>query len=321
MKKMKKLILTLSLIFGLQSCSQKSNLNKEEIIAEFTKNTSNPSIYNTHPQYRLEQYSSNCRWEIRLNDMLLFLGEMSHTKKGSISNNSFWLNPYILHSGKQIITIKIYPVEGQKTLGEFATFRLIGLNFYPDKAKDNTNYQRLLSWNLPDKDVKDLPFLVIKKEFEAVVPYTNVGWEKSKDLTEIKDLDKMVIEKMKDLEEVMKDQDGIGHLNLTKKFLQEKYTCSYSNSKEIETDCNELVSNFNADMKDIEGIEWYPYVNYELVFFGNGRVVSLKRRGESLNFYGPAYKGKWKDDKSDAEIWLDKFYHIPEGSDELEIIR
>jgi hypothetical protein len=166
-----------------------------------------------------------------------------------------------------------------------------------------------------------LPFLVIKKEFEAVVPYTNVGWEKSKDLTEIKDLDKMVIEKMKDLEKIMKDQNGIGHLNLTKKFLQEKYTCSYSNSKEIETDCNELVSNFNADMKDIEGIEWYPYVNFELVFFGNGRIVSLRRRGESLNFYGPAYKGKWKDDKSDAEIWLDKFYHIPEGSDELEIIR
>jgi hypothetical protein len=82
---MKKLILTLSLAFCLQSCSQKPNLNKEEIIAEFTKKTPNSSLYNTHPQYRLEQYrleqySSNCRWEIRLNDMLLFLGEMSHTK-------------------------------------------------------------------------------------------------------------------------------------------------------------------------------------------------------------------------------------------------
>ena len=318
---MKTFFLTLSLAFCLQSCSQKPNLNKEEMIAEFTKNTPNPSIYNTHPQYRLEQYSSNCRWEIRLNDMPLFLGEMSHTKNGSISNNSFWLNPYILHSGKQIITIRIYPVEGQKTLGEFATFRLIGLDFYPDKTKDEKNYQRLLSWELPDKDVKDLPFLVIKKEFEAVVPYTNVGWEKSKDLTEIKDLDKMVIEKMKDLEEIMKDQNGIGHLNLTKKFLQEKYTCSYSTTKEIETDCNDLVSHFNADMNDIESIEWVPFTNYELVFYGNGRVVSLRRRGDVFNFYGPAYRGKWKDDKSYTEQCFDKFYHIPEGSDELEIIR
>jgi len=132
---MKTFFLTLSLAFCLQSCSQKPNLNKEEMIAEFTKNTPNPSIYNTHPQYRLEQYSSNCRWEIRLNDMPLFLGEMSHTKNGSISNNSFWLNPYILHSGKQIITIRIYPVEGQKTLGEFATFRLIGSIFIRTRLK------------------------------------------------------------------------------------------------------------------------------------------------------------------------------------------
>ncbi|HSD07019.1 hypothetical protein [Flavobacterium sp.] len=316
---MKKLILILSLVFSLQSCSQ-PNLNKEEMIAEFTKNTPNPSIYNTHPQYRLEQYSSNCRWEIRLNDMLLFLGEMSHTKSGSISNNSFWLNYYILHSGKQIITIKIYPVEGQKTLGEFATFRLIGLDLYPDKTKDKTNYQRLLSWELPDKDVKDLPFLIIKKEFEAVVPYTNVGWEKSKDLTEIKDLDKMVIEKMKDLEEIMKEENGIAHLNLAKNSLQEKYICSYSNSKEIAEDCNDLVSMFTGN-NEVEGIEWVPYTNYELVFYGNGRVVSLRRRGDVFNFYGPAYKGKWKDDKSYTEQCFSKFFHIPEGSDKLEIIR
>jgi hypothetical protein len=321
MKKMKKLTLILSLVCCLQSCSQKPNLNKEEMIAEFTKNTPNPSLYNTHPQYRLEQYSSNCRWEIRLNDMPLLLGEMSHTKNGSISNNSFWLNMNILHSGKQIITIKIYPVEGQKTLGEFATFRLIGLDFYPDKAKDKTNYQRLLSWELPDQDVKDLPFLVIKKEFEAIVPYKNVGWGKSKDLTEIKDLDKMVIEKMKEHEEIMKEQNGVAHLNLSKKSIQEKYTCSYSNPKEIEIDCNKLVSTFNADMNDTEAIEWIPYTNYEMVFYGNGRVVSLRRRGDVFNFYGPAFKGKWKDDKSYTEQCLDDFYHIPEGSDELEIIR
>lgn len=321
MKKMKNFILILSLVFCLQSCSQKPNLNKEEMIAEFTKNTPNPSIYNTHPQYRLEQYSSNCRWEIRLNDMLLFLGEMAHTKNGSISNNSFWLNPYILHSGKQIITIKIYPAEGQKTLGESATFRLIGLDFYPDKKKDEKNYQRLLSWELPDKDIKDLPFLVITKEFEAIVPYTNVGWEKSKDLTKINDLEKMVIEKMKDLEEIMKEQNGEAHMNMTKQFLQEKYICSYSNSKEIAEDCNDLVSHFNADMNNIEEIEWVPYTNYEVVFYGNGRVVSLKRRGDVFNFYGPAYKGKWKDDKSYTEQCFDKFYHIPEGKTELEIIR
>jgi hypothetical protein len=134
-------------------------------------------------------------------------------------------------------------------------------------------------------------------------------------------LDKMVIEKMKEYEEIMKEQNGIAHLNLCKKSLQEKYTCSYSNSKEIETDCNKLVSNFNADMNDTEAIEWVPYTNYELVFYGNGRVVSLRRRGDVFNFYGPAFKGKWKDDKSYTEQCLDNFYHIPEGSDELEIIR
>jgi hypothetical protein len=174
---------------------------------------------------------------------------------------------------------------------------------------------------LPDQDVKDLPFLVIKKEFEAIVPYKNVGWGKSKDLTEIKDLDKMVIEKMKEHEEIMKEQNGVAHLNLSKKSIQEKYTCSYSNPKEIEIDCNKLVSTFNADMNDTEAIEWIPYTNYEMVFYGNGRVVSLRRRGDVFNFYGPAFKGKWKDDKSYTEQCLDDFYHIPEGSDELEIIR
>lgn len=289
---MRKIISFLSLVLSLHSCSQKNNLNKKEMIAEFIKNTPNPSGYISQPQYKLEQYSSNCRWEIRVNDVIPLLGEMSHTKSGSISNNSFWLNLNILHSGKQTITIKIYPVEGRKTLGEFATFRLIGLDFYPDKAKDKNHYERLLSWELPDKDIKDLPYLVITKEFEAKVPYINVGWEKSKDLTKIKDLDQMVIEKMKELEEVMKAKDGIKHLNLTKKFNQEKYNCSYSTAKTIEDDCNNLVSNFNIDSNDIEDISYFPYVKYELVFYGNGRVVSVKRRGDVFNFYGPAYKGK-----------------------------
>lgn len=72
-------------VLSLHSCSQKNSVNKKEMIAEFIKNTPNPSGYSSQPQYRLEQYSSNCRWEIRVNDMLLFLGEMSHTKKSLTS--------------------------------------------------------------------------------------------------------------------------------------------------------------------------------------------------------------------------------------------
>lgn len=318
---MKKIILLFGLSICLQACSQQNNFKKEEMIAEFIKNTADSSSYRTYPEYRLEQYSSNCRWEIRVNDVLLFLGEMSNTRNGSISNNSFWLNPNILHSGKQTISIRIYPVEGQKTLGEHATFRIIGLDFYPDKIHDKSNYTRLLSWELTDNDIRDLPYIIITKEFNAVVPYTNVGWEKSKDLRKIKELDKMVIAKMKELEEIIKSKDGVKNLNLVKRSVQEKYICSYSGPKTIEADCNDYITNLDQDSKDIQDIHWFPYTNYELVFYGNGRVVSLRRIGRTSNFYGPAYFGKWKDDKSNAEIWYDKFYHMAEDSNELEIIR
>lgn len=168
-------LLSLFVLLFFNACTQnKSEVKKTNQSEKFISNTPDPKSYNSHPEYRLSYYSSNCRFEIRLNDMLVFMGEMSHTNSGSVGSNSLWLNYNILHSGKQKLTIRIYPVDVASTLGEYATSRLMGLDFYPDKSKSPETYERLFKYELPEKDIKDLPFIEYEKEFKATVPYNLV---------------------------------------------------------------------------------------------------------------------------------------------------
>lgn len=204
-------------------------------------------------------------------------------------------------------------------MGEFATFRLIGLDYFPDKKKSPETYERLFKYELPNSDIKDLPYVEFNQEFDAVVPYKMTGWEKSRNLKEIKDIDKKLIKKMEEMQKVIKDRNGDQYIFLSQKSLADKYICSYSTPKEIAEDNSDLTA--FADMNDVEDFTWVPYNNYEVVFYANGRVVSLRRHGNKANFYGPALHAKWKDDKSPAEIWFNEFYYIPEGKEELEILR
>lgn len=124
---------------------------------------------------------------------------------------------------------------------------------------------------------------------------------------------------MQELEEVIKNRDGAKYISLSQQSLAEKYICSYSTPKEIQADYADLTA--FTDINDVKDIIWLPYTNYEIIYYAQDRVVSLKRRGKTVNFYGPALNGEWKDDNSAAEIWFNEFYHIPEGKEELEIIR
>ncbi|TWP28481.1 hypothetical protein ETU09_06040 [Apibacter muscae] len=308
--KTKIIVLLLSLFWNL-SCSQNTT-NYQEIRKEIE--TAVPVPPEKQPVYYAPVYSSNCRWEVRVNDVLLW---NFAAKIGDITNVDIPLNFNILNTGKQKIQIKIFPLEGSEKLGEYATFRIRG-EHYPDK-RNLEKYNSFLSFELPREQTKDLPYFEKTFEFDAQVPYQLVGWTKSKDLSKVPDLEQKVLKKLNELKAGIEKYDDALYLNAIKKRETEKYICFYATKKAIEEDVEEsLFKNFFDDSYDIK---FLPIKNYQLILQGNNRVVELRMQGKQLDPWGVPFTGKYKDDHSEYEGSFDFRFHIPEGSEELEVIR
>ena len=89
-------------------------------------------------------------------------------------------------AGKQIITIQIYPKEGQDFIAENADVD-VKLKFAKDKDDGVDTYINLANVELPeDIGSKKLPYFELKIPFEATVPF-----DFSKDLQEAQDISKI----------------------------------------------------------------------------------------------------------------------------------
>lgn len=326
---MRHLILLFTFLCTLNTCAQnqqQSNVMKQNMdmktiadsVGKFVKR------YDYEPLYYVAVNTNAC-FSILVNDKPLF------TYFGSdIGGISFQANKAIFQSGKQELKTIVYPryIYGgtqQATLSDDIEFEVIITERSWIKGEGGlTEPKVVFSYNLSN-DKKNLSgFTDLAKYekityFKANVPYKLVGWSKSKDLTQI-NRDKLFKDVLRFYERHLdcyknRKVEDIENIEFTR-------TCEGAQATYLTQD--EVVKRMNATATfydEYKDIEWLPLENYEMQFFGDGRMVALiridgKNRGES------ALRHRFTSDLGRKRISiLDLYLHIPEGSDELELIR
>ncbi|QYN44231.1 hypothetical protein GYM75_04890 [Gilliamella sp. ESL0441] len=311
---MKKLISLFLLSCFLFSCGQAQKTDKQ-IIQETMQAIEVPKQYKQEPAYYVGIYSANIKWELFVNDVQMF----AHYQ-GKITSPIVPLNYRILGSGKQKITFRIYPPNEQAVLGKYASFRM--RLYYRKNFRDKEIPEiHILNFELPYEQTKDLPYFEKSFEFEAEVPYQMTGWTKSKDLTKVPDLEQKVVKKIEALRTILENKDTEAYFQAVMPKLKEKFICLYATQQEIENYFQEYSLTSGEFSKIFDDIQILPIEDYQIILEPNNRLVKLRQKNGDSFTDGIKFKAIVKEDKKETTgNYLFRF-HIPEGSDELEVIR
>lgn len=322
---MKRYILLLTILFTTLNCSQTSNnqlnmkqnseINSKNIIEKTLQNIKH---YAQEPKYVIYHTNGMCNFEIFINDIKV-------TK--SFNNESFStgneINPYL--KGKtNILKVILYPREDQTKLDAQTEFD-VKVESYENTDKFSTEKQQdnLFVYNAP-KDNDKLFKGAGKDRFEeektftlSNVPFAIDGWKESQDLRNFdkKILEEKVLQAYKMIQDAFKakDMDKIAQFSYSK--IKDQAISQYFDKDEVEEGWNELASIAKADQ-----LEFMPLDHYELVFYGEGRLVGLKSIKKDKGFRGAsALLCKFKKNGSWVGAELDYLLHIPKNKTEFEI--
>ena len=149
------------------------------------------------------------------------------------------------------------------------------------------------------------------------VPYKIEGWKDSQDLRNFdkKLLEKKVLQAYQMIQKSFKKRDLDGIAQFSFNGMKDLAIAQYFDEEEVQEGWEELISIAGAD-----NLEFYPLENYELVFYGEGRLVGLKSKKKDKGFRGSsALLCKFKREGKWIEAKLDYLLHIPKGKTEFEI--
>ncbi|WP_299186695.1 hypothetical protein [uncultured Aquimarina sp.] len=240
------------------------------------------------PKYFIRQAQGNCVYEILVNDKLM-------VKEYGIEQYAtpIDINTGILKSGIQTVTVRLYPLgdaikdaygEGEtvntllpKTQMNIQVVKYDAFNI--DSSLDAE--KEVITHNAPtNKDGKfkgaGLPYYEYNFTFEAEVPYELEGWSKGQDLTEFDkdELKTQVVEYYKRIQKIYetKDKDALARLiyGNYKRIFQAKYWTKQDVKEAWEESLQEL------DLEFFEFGNKSEYKDYDLQFYGNGKLVALK---------------------------------------------
>jgi len=269
--------------------------------------------YEQRPEYRLAISGMNCNWDIEVNDMPYdsYLGN-----EGGITGD-LPLNPRILSSGIQKIKLKVFPLKGEKLMSIYSTLRLV-LSYYSDNKNYNGTMQELNNYSLPADSVNNKPYYEYEYSFDAKVPYTQIGWTMSKDLSKIPNIREKVISKLNEFTKLIEGRDNKGLLMQEMEKRKNRYECFYATDSSIRQDIAE--ADYNIDFAQIHDSHYISNDTGELVFYANNRVVCMRHNGLASYDYGIQINSLDKNNKP-TQLSYQFLFHIPEGTNELKIIR
>ena len=318
---MKKAVLTLFLLLSLQSCSQKTmitqnpNITADNLVEEITKQVKH---YPSEPQYVMHYFNGVCNFEIYINDFKVVK---------SFNNESFKtskrINPFLLSKNNQLKII-LYPRDSVNKLNLQAGLDL-KVNSYENTDRFSIEKQQsnLFIYQTPEDENGFFKYAG-KEYFEQTVaftlpdvPYKIEGWKDSQDLRNFdkKLLEQKVLQAYQMIQKSFKerDLDGIAQFSFNK--MKDQAIAQYFDEEEVQEGWEELISIAGAD-----NLEFFPLENYELVFYGEGRLVGLKSKKKDKGFRGAsALLCKFKREGKWVGAELDYLLHIPKGETEFEI--
>ena len=321
---LKKISLSIAIAIIFNNCqtdkkqtnmSQNTEINSKNIKEKILQNVKH---YSTEPQYVMHYFNGVCNFEIYINDLKIVK---------SFNNESFKtsekINPFLLSKNNQLKII-LYPRDSVNKLDLQAGLNL-KVNSYENTDRFSIEKQQsnLFIYHTPEDENGFFKYAG-KEYFEQTVtftlpdvPYKIEGWKDSQDLRNFdkKLLEQKVLQAYQMIQKSFKerDLDKIAQFSYNK--MKDQAIAQYFDEEEVQEGWEELISIAGAD-----NLEFFPLENYELVFYGEGRLVGLKSKKKDKGFRGAsALLCKFKREGKWVGVELDYLLHIPKGKTEFEI--
>ena len=204
------------------------NVPKENVDSYVYKNESRPVYYAKYG-------NRGCLFELRINDILIT--EM--TKSTNIGEALITINPTIFKSGRQTVEIHLSPIKGEDVISNAKPFCLeIGYYDSTEEVDESGEATWHTVYTLPEIEMPEngLPYIDMKGEFEANVPYQYTYWDDCVDLRTIPDIEQKIVKEYEYVRKLIAQKD----LEQLKKYFipsyQEFAITIYQTKEEIESD-------------------------------------------------------------------------------------
>lgn len=309
------------LLSGMAACQQKQSSDTK------VKNQKNKMLdiykqvktYNYNPWYEVAYSSDACGYEILINDIPLHRYFLFSTA----NQQTLQINDHILSSGKQNITIRMFPPQlsdksWSPTLTDAAKFSIKIQHRQAGGPIESA--KQVFEFTAPHKPGTDhflasgQKYYEFKGAFEAEVPYKLEGWGNSKDLSKEnqQDLLKEAVEAYNSFRDVLiqKDVDVYAALMYDKETeLAKAYY--WATPEDSGQRWNEMKGNM------LEKREILPLKDFKMVLYAGGKVLALQPTSEMYKDFLSAIHAQTADD----DIQVSFFLHKKAGSDKLTPIR
>lgn len=305
------------LSFGLGGCSNAQNKQKHSNVKEIgnvLKENVDSYVYKneSRPMYYAKYGNRGCLFELRVNDILM----TEITYPTNIGEALITINPTIFKSGRQTVEIHLSPIEGEHVISNKKPFRLeIGYYDSTEEVDESGEATWHTVFTLPDIEIpeKGLPYIDMKGEFEANVPYQYTYWDDCVDLRTIPDIEQKIVKEYEYVRKLIAQKDSE---QLKKYFMpsyQEFAITIYQTKEDIDLSWNntcKLIKKYSTS--ELQSIE-----EYRIVYSSNGRSVSLRS-----NKYGgfPSALVFVKEVNSGAELecgYIELHLGMKKGTDKL----
>lgn len=305
------------LSFGLGGCSNAQNKQEYSNVKEIgnvPKENVDSYVYKneSRPVYYAKYGNRGCLFELRVNDILM----TEITYPTNIGEALITINPTIFKSGRQTVEIHLSPIEGEHVISNKKPFRLeIGYYDSTEEVDESGEATWHTVFTLPDIEIpeKGLPYIDMKGEFEANVPYQYTYWDDCVDLRTIPDIEQKIVKEYEYVRKLIAQKD----LEQLKKYFipsyQEFAITIYQTKEDIDLSWNntcKLIKKYSTS--ELQSIE-----EYRIVYSSNGRSVSLRS-----NKYGgfPSALVFVKEVNSGAELecgYIELHLGMKKGTDKL----
>jgi hypothetical protein len=297
---MNKLKFTFWVVLLLFNCNSKISKNEKKELNEMNNSEINKHIegFEDRPFYQAKIKTSGVGFDVRINDYPIL---QFNKATGGGTEMEIPINPAILSSGKQNLSIKVFPILGHSVIAEDGVFE-IEIN----KKKDAWVYdgeRDVILQNIKMKNLQNNPMWEYQATFDANVPYSFIAWNNSRDLSKIDDLNQLLDDAYKKLAIAIESKDDAEFTKLVK------------DASQVDIMLYEKQNGIIGFQPEPEKI--LPMDGCNLKLYGNNKLV----RYETIELES-CLKSEIDLGNNEKEIYTYPiFFHLPQGANELKIIR
>ncbi|MGP1417576.1 hypothetical protein [Prevotella fusca] len=303
MSKFNFILVFVLLLYGCEVAAQKETTGKishteQQVKPYYQRINDQIDSFTERPLYCIKVKRACVGCDIRVNDFPII---QQFEKRCSGTEMEFPLNPGILSSGIQELTIRIVPPSDQKCIPENAVFEF-EINKMPDSWVYDGNREIILP--TVKMDAQGLPSWEFKTKFKAEVPFSFVAWKESQDLSKVKNLDKLLDDAYKKIAKIIEDKNIEEFVKIISK------TFEYNVMLYERTEGKP-----NGFQEEPEKL--LPMKNCKIALYGNNRLARYEdEEFESCFKFEVFLKNN---EKTVYEYPL--YFHLPQGASELEVVR